>query len=69
MFEFLWNNGLIRAVLAIFIVGETLLQEVVTGVAPNDTHWTIAVAVGAWYFGTGSVKPVVGIIRAKAPPA
>jgi len=67
MFEFLWNNGLIRAALALFIVTETLLQEVVTGVAPNDTHWTIAVAVGAWYFGTGSVKPVVGAIKAKLP--
>jgi len=64
MFEFLWNNGLVRAILATSVVGVTFGMAAI-GEPVSPEQWTFTGLVGAFYFGTGSVKPVVGVIKDK----
>ena len=64
MLEFLWNNGLVRAILAGTIVIGTLAMAAL-GIPVSPEQWTLAAVVGGYYFGTGSVKPVVGVIKGK----
>jgi hypothetical protein len=64
MFEFLWNNGLVRAVLALIIVSFTLVQSAL-GLEVTGEQWTLTAVVGGYFFGTGSVKPIVGAIKEK----
>jgi hypothetical protein len=64
MFEFLWNNGLVRAVLALIIVSITLGMAVM-GIEISGEQWTLTAVVGGYFFGTGSAKPVVGAIKDK----
>jgi formate/nitrite transporter FocA (FNT family) len=59
MLEFLWNNGLVRALLAGFIIIGTVVMAA-AGIDVAEAQWTLAAVVGGYYFGVGSTKVPVG---------